>query len=168
MATGLRFYLCETRLGWMGLVFSDKGLKASTFFCPTREAALREAMELGAEAPASEAEAGDLPRKLQAYAEGQPVIFDNDIDWSGVTPFRRQVLEEVRRIPPGETRSYRGLAERVGKPAAMRAVGQVMATNPLPIIIPCHRVLASDGGLGGYGHSLEMKETLLRLEGARE
>ena len=168
MARGLRFYLCETKLGWMGIIFSDKGLKASTFFHRSREDALREAMQLGASAPASEAEAGDLPQKLKAYAQGRAVTFDGAIDWSGVTPFRRQVLEETRGIPVGETRSYRWLAERAGKPRASRAVGQVMASNPLAVIIPCHRVVASDGSLGGYGGAgLPMKEALLRLEGAR-
>jgi len=168
MSTGLRFYLCETRLGWVGFIFSDRGLKASTFFEGSHDGALRKAMELGAEAPASEEEAADLARTMQAYADGRAVAFDGAIDWSGVTPFRRQVLEETRRIPAGETRSYRWLAERAGKPQGARAVGQVMATNPLPVIIPCHRVVASDGSLGGYGGAgLPMKEALLRLEGAR-
>ncbi len=80
---------------------------------------------------------------------------------------RRAVLEEAMRIPAGKTRSYGWLAERVGLPRAARAVGRVMATNPLPLVVPCHRVIGSDGGLHGYGGGLQLKETLLRAEGAR-
>jgi methylated-DNA-[protein]-cysteine S-methyltransferase len=84
-------------------------------------------------------------------------------------------MEEALRIPRGETRSYGWLAERVGNPRAARAVGRVMATNPLPIVVPCHRVIGSDGSLRGYGDSgrgrsaagLWMKAALLRAEGAR-
>lgn len=71
------------------------------------------------------------------------------------------------RIPTGETRSYGWLARKVGRPRAARAVGRAMATNPLPIVVPCHRVVASDGSLRGYGGGLAMKAALLRLEGAR-
>ena len=71
------------------------------------------------------------------------------------------------RIPAGETRTYAWLAAKVGRPRAARAVGRVMATNPLPIVVPCHRVVGSDGALHGYGGGLEVKAALLRLEGAR-
>ena len=165
MATELRFHLCQTKLGWMGLVLSPTGLRATTTFKASRAEALRQVMEMGAGQAASEAEVGDLPQRIRAYAEGLPVRFDDGIDWGGVPPFRRRVLEETRRIPLGETRSYRWLAERVGRPGAARAVGQAMATNPLPVVIPCHRVVASDGSLGGYGGGLAAKEALLRLEG---
>ena len=126
----LWFYICETKLGWIGVVLSPAGLKATTLFQPSRDEVLREVMELGAREATSEGEAGDLPQHLRAYAEGQPMRFQDTIDWSGVTPFQRRVLEETQAIPAGETRSYRWLAERVGKPAAARAVGRVMTTNP--------------------------------------
>jgi methylated-DNA-[protein]-cysteine S-methyltransferase len=89
------------------------------------------------------------------------------IDWNGLSGFRRAVMEEALRIPRGETRTYGWLAERVGRPRAARAVGRVMATNPLPIVVPCHRVIGSDGSLRGYGAGLPMKAALLRAEGAR-
>lgn len=175
MATTLKFYLCETNLGWMGLVLSAKGLRAVTAPRPDGEQALREAAELGATEPASEAEAGDLPRRLRAWARGEAADPSTgsgqglapQIDWDGISGFRRAVMEETLRIPPGETRSYGWLAERVGSPRAARAVGRVMATNPMPFVVPCHRVVASDGSLGGYGAGLALKEALLRLEGAR-
>jgi methylated-DNA-[protein]-cysteine S-methyltransferase len=167
-----RFYLCETRLGWIGLVLSPGGptgvcLRATTLPRPSRDEALRQVAEMGALEPASEAEAGDLPRRLRDFAEGRRVALTADIDWGRISAFRRAVLEETMRIPVGETRSYGWLARKVGKPRAARAVGRVMATNPLPIVVPCHRVVASDGSLHGYGGGLDVKAALLRLEGAR-
>lgn len=170
-----KFYLCDTKLGWIGLVLSPKGLRATTTPRRGRDEALREVSEMGAIEPASEAEAGDLPRRLKAFAEGERVDPSTGseqglaatIDWEGVSGFRRAVLEETLRIPAGETRTYGWLASRVGSPRAGRAVGRVMATNPLPIVIPCHRVVASDGSLHGYGGGLDVKAALLRLEGAR-
>lgn len=177
-----RFYLCDTKLGWIGLVLSPKGLRATTTPRRSRDEALREVSEMGATEPASEAEAGDLPRRLKAFAEGERVDPSTGlpagrhgsgqglaatIDWEGVSGFRRAVLEETLRIPAGETRTYGWLASRVGSPRASRAVGRVMATNPLPIVVPCHRVVASDGSLHGYGGGLDVKAALLHLEGAR-
>jgi len=175
MATTLKFYVCDTELGWIGLVLSPRGLRAVTAPRPDREQALREAAELGATEPAGEAEAGDLPRRLRAFARGEGADPSTgsgqglaaEIDWDGISGFRRAVMEETLRIPPGQTRSYGWLAQRVRSPRAARAVGRVMATNPLPLVVPCHRVVASDGSLGGYGGGLAMKERLLRLEGAR-
>ncbi len=162
-----RFHLCETRLGWIGLVLSPSGLRATTLPRPSRDEALREVAEMGALEPATEAEAGELPHRLRDFAEGRRVDLTADIDWAEVSGFRRAVLEETIRIPAGETRSYGWLARKVGRPRAARAVGRVMATNPLPIVIPCHRVVGSDGSLHGYGGGLPMKDELLRLEGAR-
>ncbi len=167
MSTSLKFYLCETELGWVCLVLSPNGLRATTLPRPTRDDALREVVELAADAPASEAEAGDLPHAVRALASGRRADVTGAIDWDGVSGFRRAVLEETLRIPAGETRSYGWLAQRVGRPRAARAVGRVMATNPLPLVIPCHRVVASDGSLHGYGGGLAMKAALLRAEGGR-
>ena len=170
-----RFYLVETKLGWIGLVLSPRGLRATTLPRASRDDALREVAETGALEPASEAEAGEMARRVKALAEGErgqkPARLGADvtalIDWNGAAGFRRAVLEEALRIPPGETRSYGWLAAKVGRPRAARAVGRVMATNPLPIVVPCHRVIGSDGSLRGYGAGLPMKESLLRAEGAR-
>jgi methylated-DNA-[protein]-cysteine S-methyltransferase len=178
----LRFYLVETKLGWMGLVLSPRGLRGTTLPRPTRDDALREVVEMGLPAgrqgalePASEAEADETARRVKALAEGERTdhsagsgqALAGVIDWGGIGGFRRAVLEEALRIPRGETRTYGWLAERVGRPRSARAVGRVMATNPLPIVVPCHRVVGSDGSLRGYGAGLWMKEALLRAEGAR-
>jgi O-6-methylguanine DNA methyltransferase len=83
-----------------------------------------------------------------------------------VKPFQRAVLTAIQKIPFGETRSYGWVARAIGKPRASRAVGQALGANPIPIIIPCHRIIASDGSLGGYGGGLPLKRKLLTLEGA--
>ncbi len=163
----LTFHICETDRGWVGLVFSPHGLRATTLPRQSREQALRDVMATGATQPAPEREIADIPERVSALASGRYTELALHIDWEGISPFRRTVLEEALRIPPGQTRSYGWLAARVGHPGAARAVGRVMATNPFPLVVPCHRVIGSDGGLHGYGGGLAMKEALLRAEGAR-
>ncbi len=105
---------------------------------------------------------------LRAYFERGPVPFDVPIDLSEVPPFRRSALQFIRRIPAGEVWTYKQVAEALGKPKASRAVGQAMASNPVPIVIPCHRVVGSDGSLTGYGGGggIPTKRWLLHFEGA--
>jgi len=106
----------------------------------------------------------NLINRFQAYFSGQKVDFSDTLDYSGFTPFQCAVWEAARRIPYGQTRSYGWVALQVGKPNAARAVGQALGKNPFPIIVPCHRVLAGDGGLGGFSGGLETKKLLLTLE----
>ncbi|GAA1199392.1 methylated-DNA--[protein]-cysteine S-methyltransferase [Brevibacterium paucivorans] len=107
---------------------------------------------------------GAITQQLDEYFSGQRTTFDMNIDLSETTYFRRAVLEHLVTIPYGETCTYTQVAEAVGRPRAVRAVGSACATNPVPIVIPCHRVLRSDGSLGGYAGGLDMKRTLLELE----
>ena len=109
----------------------------------------------------------DLAARLKAYFSGERVDFPELLDLAGATPFQREVWETARFIPYGEVRSYGWVAARIGRPKAARAVGQALGRNPLPVIIPCHRVLAGDGSLGGFSGGLEMKRLLLKLEGVR-
>jgi len=102
---------------------------------------------------------------LQRYLEGKKTDFDFPLDLSAVLGFQKRVLLEVRRIPFGEVRSYESIAKALGLSKGQRAVGKALAANPLPILIPCHRVVRKDGKLGGYSLGRNMKETLLRLEG---
>ncbi|MEX1195722.1 MAG: methylated-DNA--[protein]-cysteine S-methyltransferase [Dehalococcoidia bacterium] len=167
MGNGLKFAAIETDLGWVGVAFSDGGLRAVNLPVAKRGDALRALAELGADEPASDADLGDVPASVRALVSGKPHANGVHLDWSGITPFRRAVLEECARIPAGQTVSYGELAAKVGRPGAARAVGRVMATNPWPLFVPCHRVVGSDGSLHGFGGGLPMKEALLRAEGAR-
>jgi methylated-DNA-[protein]-cysteine S-methyltransferase len=120
-------------------------------------------------------------RLLERYLSGQPVDFNLPLDLSGLSAFTIAVLEACRRIPRGQTRSYSWVASQIGKPRAARAVGQALARNPLPIIVPCHRVVRADatlsakvpgglritsGSLGGFSAGLRLKKALLRIERA--
>lgn len=102
-------------------------------------------------------------RQLEEYFAGQRREFDLPLHLTG-TEFQVRVLEELQRIPYGETTSYGDIAERIGRPKAMRAVGAANGRNPIPIVIPCHRVIGSGGALTGFGGGLDTKAALLRLE----
>ena len=105
----------------------------------------------------------DACRQLEEYFAGTRKEFDLPLHLSG-TDFQVQVLKELQQIPYGETTSYGEIAKRIGRPKAMRAVGAANGRNPIPIIIPCHRVIGSSGDLTGFGGGLDTKEALLRLE----
>jgi methylated-DNA-[protein]-cysteine S-methyltransferase len=109
----------------------------------------------------------EVTRQLGEYFEGKRDHFDCRVDLSSLTPFQRQVLDATRQIHPGEVVTYKDIAHRIGKPGASRAVGNALGRNPVPIIIPCHRVLPRDGALGGYsgGGGPGTKARLLALEG---
>lgn len=117
------------------------------------------------EAPEQVAAALD---QITAYLRQERREFDLPIDWSVLTPFQSTVLRVVCSIPYGQVQTYRDVAEQIGRPQAVRAVGRANATNPMPLVIPCHRVLGTDGKLHGYSApgGLETKAWLLRLEGS--
>lgn len=102
--------------------------------------------------------------EMSAYFAGRLRFFSAPCDLGGLPPFTRAVLKITAQIPYGQVRSYRWVAERLRKPKATRAVGNALARNPVPIIIPCHRVVRSDGTLGGYALGLDWKRRLLALE----
>jgi methylated-DNA-[protein]-cysteine S-methyltransferase len=103
-------------------------------------------------------------RELDDYFARRRRRFDLRIDWALTTPFGRRVLEAALRIAPGDVATYGEVAARVGKPRAARAVGNALGSNPIPIVVPCHRVVPAAGGLGGYGGGVERKALLLELE----
>jgi methylated-DNA-[protein]-cysteine S-methyltransferase len=104
-------------------------------------------------------------RELDLYFEGRLTEFDLPIDWRLTGGFRGKVQQAINRIPYGQTRSYTEVARSAGNERAVRAAGTACGSNPIPIVVPCHRVLRSGGALGGYGGGLPMKESLLKLEG---
>ena len=107
-------------------------------------------------------------KELREYLEGKRHAFTIPIDWTLFRPFQREALQAIFRIPYGETRTYAEIAAQINRPHAYRAVGRANATNPMPVVIPCHRVIGTDGKLHGYGggEGLPTKEWLLRMEGA--
>jgi methylated-DNA-[protein]-cysteine S-methyltransferase len=116
------------------------------------------------EAPAQLDEAR---RQLDLYFEGQLESFGLPLDWRLSHGFRLKVLRAIARIPYGQTRNYTEMATRAGNERAVRAAGSACGSNPIPLVVPCHRVLRTTGALGGYAGGLPMKEALLELEGIR-
>ncbi|WP_186777093.1 methylated-DNA--[protein]-cysteine S-methyltransferase [Streptomyces salinarius] len=105
-------------------------------------------------------------RQVRAYFAGRRRDFDLPLDWSLISGFNRQVLRELASgVPYGSVVGYGDLAGRVGQPGAAQAVGLAMGANPLPVVVPCHRVVESDGGIGGFGGGVDTKRRLLALEG---
>ncbi|MFQ5596019.1 MAG: methylated-DNA--[protein]-cysteine S-methyltransferase, partial [Anaerolineae bacterium] len=164
---GHQLTVFETNWGWVGVAVTDRGLAGLNFPLPDRDSALRDLHErwLAGE-EAEEGVFGEIIDQVRRYLAGEPVEFDLPLDWSGHTPFLQAVWRVTQSIPYGETWTYAELAEAVDRPRAYRAVGRAMAVNPIPLIVPCHRVLRSDGGLGGYGGGLDLKARLLEMERA--
>lgn len=160
---GLKYTIFKTKVGWIGMLGSTKGLRQVTL--PQRSAEEVHRLldgSLGNAAPSAHP-FEDLMRRLKAYFDGKKVAFHDELDLKA-TPFQREVWRKTSLIPYGETRSYSWVAEQIGNPQAVRAVGQALSRNPLPIIIPCHRVVARNGALCGFRGGLKMKKRLLSLE----
>ncbi|MGV9625809.1 methylated-DNA--[protein]-cysteine S-methyltransferase [Streptomyces sp. NPDC003487] len=161
----------DTAIGPLLLAATGEGLVSVVFHATdaVRERALeRIAQRLGTEpvdAPGSPLLAEAI-RQVEAYFAGARRDFALPLDWSLVSGFNRQVLRELADgVPYGTVVGYGDLARRVGQPGAAQAVGIAMGSNPLPVVVPCHRVVESDGGIGGFGGGLETKRKLLALEG---
>lgn len=161
----------ETPFGTIWLAASARGLVAISLW-PEEERFAADVTKLTGSppryAPKESAVLQEAISQLAAYFCGERSEFDLPIDWEVMPSFQQEALRLVDAIPYGRTSSYGEVARQLGKPGAMRAVGRANATNPIPIIIPCHRVLGSDGKLHGYGApgGLETKAQLLRLEGS--
>ena len=149
--------IIQTKLGALRIQFSPRGLSRLEFY------------KAGALPSTSKRQQAvslpyNLERQLQRYAAGSSVRWNVSLDLSSGTEFQQQVWRTLTRIPRGETRSYGWVAKRVGNPMASRAVGSACGANPVPIIVPCHRVIAGNGSIGGFGGGLPMKRRLLALE----
>ncbi len=158
--------LVETRLGWMGVAFNAQGLVGLHLPRASRADTLRGLQEEYPNARIAGAAPREISRELKEYADGKRRAFEVPLNLVAVKPFQRAVLEVIQKIPFGQVRTYAWVAREIGKPRAVRAVGHALGANPIPLILPCHRVIGSDGGLHGYGGGLELKARLLRLEGA--
>ena len=165
----LRARSFQTPLGWNALAYTDGGIvliRRSQASAAEAYGQLRDRLgEFITQGKRRDDIGGSAVRKLTAYHAGRRVRFDEPLDLSLVPAFTQHVLRATARIPYGEVRPYAWVARQIGRPKATRAVGQSLHINPLAPIIPCHRVIASDNTLGGYGGGPEMKRWLLRLEG---
>ncbi|CAI2718222.1 methylated-DNA--[protein]-cysteine S-methyltransferase [Nitrospina watsonii] len=164
----LYYAMLESPVGLLGIAATDQGI------CNIRAAQNSERQFVRYLDEVYARPAGHNPKRLQpaldqltAYFEGRLTEFDCRLDISSGTPFQQQVWQQLQTIPFGETRSYGWLAEQLSNPQAHRAVGNANGRNPVPIIIPCHRVIQANGNLGGYTGGLHIKEFLLDLEHAR-
>ena len=160
------YELHDTPLGTLLLAATDRGLCRIVYDAePERELELL-GRAFGLRVLRSTLPVDAARRQLDEYFEGKRQEFDLSLDLQLLADFNRLVLGELARVPYGEVVTYGQLAARAARPRAARAVGTVMNRNPLPIVLPCHRVIGSNGKLVGYGGGLDRKEALLRLEGA--
>jgi methylated-DNA-[protein]-cysteine S-methyltransferase len=164
----LKYTVSNIGVGWVGVLGSNSGLLKITL---PQESAREVERLLGGrvrEAVRSSDFFADLLKRLRGYLSGKRPAFNDELDLSAATAFQREVWQLTRLIPYGETRSYGWVADKLGKSGAGQAVGQALARNPLPVIVPCHRVVAKDGGLGGYSGGLAKKRYLLLMESAAD
>ena len=161
------FDIVDSPIGDLLVAASHRGL-ASIWFDSDPEKDLERLARIGGPRVLRSPRSVDgARRELDEYFDGKRRTFDVSLDLRALPPFTLEVLDELARVPYGETTTYGALAERVGHPRAARAVGTVMHRNRLPIVLPCHRVVGSTGNLTGYAGGLDRKITLLELEGAR-
>jgi len=163
----IKFATVNTKFGWVGVSGSEAGLVLLTLPKSSRKVALSEIKKLAADAVEDASAFSDLPDRLQRYFNSEKILFPDRLDLSGATTFDRAVWNATLSIPYGETRSYAWVAQQIGMPRAFRAVGRALARNLFPIIVPCHRVVASGGNLGGFSGGLALKKRLLELEAGR-
>ncbi|MBM7855331.1 methylated-DNA-[protein]-cysteine S-methyltransferase [Desulfohalotomaculum tongense] len=167
----MKYKLVPVKAGWIGVSWSDRGLKALTL--PQKEpgeaaAVLAEYLKRNPKALIQDDGANkliaELARELNNYFEGQLCSFDYLVDLDWCTPFQRMVLQSIKSIPYGETRTYKQVAEMIGHPLASRAVGGALRSNRVLLVLPCHRVIRRDGSPGGFGGQPQWKEKLLKME----
>jgi methylated-DNA-[protein]-cysteine S-methyltransferase len=157
----------DSPVGRIVIAATAKGISSVSLRPTKREIATAEGV--GSSRPGATEARGHVRRlrkQLTRYFAGGRARFDVPLDLSRGTAFQRAVWRACARIPSGQMRSYADLARMAGRPGAARAVGNAMHNNPVPIVVPCHRVIKSDGSLGGFGSGVSLKKKLLRIEGA--
>ena len=161
-------YAPRTRVGPLFVAVNDRGVVALDFGLSEQAFVARVTQRVKATLIRSDDAAAEALRQVQEYLGGKRTRFDLRLDMSTMSEFQRRVLNIALKIPRGKVLTYGDVAKAIGKPQSSRAVGQALGHNPVPIVIPCHRVLGSDGSLHGYsgGGGIQTKAWLLRLEGA--
>lgn len=153
----------KTPWGYVEIAASEKGVTSIDLSPSNRRTSSRQ-QQVGEDGAAA-ALLTEAQTQLLAYIEGTRREFSLPVDMSAGTPFQRKVWKAITRIPYGRVRSYQWVATRLGGKQYARAVGMALGANPVPILVPCHRIIAHDGSLGGFGCGLPMKRRLLKLEG---
>lgn len=155
----------DSPIGTLLLMATRKGLVRIAFESENRDEVLGEvATQLSPRIMESPRRLDTVRRELDNYFSGRIHEFDLALDWSLVGPFARRVLRRTARIPYGSVASYGDVAAGIGTPRAARAVGNALGSNPIPVVVPCHRVVRTGGAIGGYGGGLPRKRFLLDLE----
>jgi len=160
--------MTDTPVGTIGIAAGEAGL-CRVDYVKSEQQFLERILETFGDRPVVRTEKLDPARReLDQYFAGKRLDFDLKVDWSSVlSGFARKVLRATARIPAGQVLSYGDVAARAGNPRASRAAGNALHANPVPIVVPCHRIVRSDGSLGGYGGGVPNKVWLLEHEGAR-
>ena len=157
----VRYDLVDSPVGQLFVAATDRGLARISYFPDGMEETV--ARTFGVRVLRSPLD--EIRRELDEYFAGKRRVFDLPLDLR-VAPFHADVLAQLARVPYGQTETYGALAAQAGRPKAARAVGTVMNRNPIPIVLPCHRIVGANGSLTGYAGGLDVKLQLLRLEGA--
>jgi methylated-DNA-[protein]-cysteine S-methyltransferase len=160
------YELHDTPVGRLFVAVTDHGVCEISYDADAEAEAERLARAFGTRVLRSPHPTDDARRQLDEYFAGDRRDFELAVDLRPAREFGRAVLEQLARVPYGEVTTYGTLAAKAGRPRAARAVGTVMNRNPVPIVLPCHRVVGASGSLTGYAGGLQIKERLLRLEGA--
>ena len=156
----------DSPLGPLWLAIGPKGVLAIHYGASGYDADLRRIVaRYGPGVLRAPKRLDEVKRELDEYFSGKRTRFELSVDLSALTPFQQRVLAATKRVPFGRVRSYAEIAARAGIPTASRATGNALGANPIPIVVPCHRILGSDGSLHGYAGGLDRKRWLLRLEG---
>jgi len=164
----MAFRLVETQLGWFGLAWSERGIMRVYLPGSTPEGLRERLGKFGAESDEGPGFVAQAVALIRAYAAGERVSFaDIPLDLDGVSEFNRRIYQDILALGWGETTTYGEIARRMGDVGLSRAVGQAMGSNPIPLIVPCHRVLASGGKTGGFSApgGATAKVKMLALEG---
>ena len=160
----LNYIIFNTDMGWAGIAGTADGLTRIILPRPSAQEIRERLKDIPGRGIQSPDLFQDLMNRFRLYYSGRVIDFPDRLDLTKGTPFQRKVWETAKLIPYGQTQSYGWIARQMGNPKAVRAVGQALGKNPLPIIVPCHRVLAGGGKLGGFSSGLDLKRRLLGLE----
>jgi methylated-DNA-[protein]-cysteine S-methyltransferase len=160
----LQYRIIDTSFGYIGIATTEKVISVVTLPCDTEDEAIISLGEKSGNGNLCSELLPDLVERIIKYFHGEKVAFPDELDLTSASEFQKKVWQAARLIPYGETRSYLWVATQAGNPRASRAAGRALGRNPLPILIPCHRVIACNGGMGGFAGGIGMKMRLLALE----